>query len=312
MIPTQADLDAAAERVARYAHRTPVFTGAWFDERTGARVFFKAENLQRVGAFKFRGACNAVFSLDEAEARRGVLTHSSGNHAQAVALAARLRGVPAWVVMPEGAPAVKVQAVEGYGARVVRCAPTLAAREATAAELARETGAAFIHPYDDARVICGQSTAARELLEQAGPLDVVLAPVGGGGLLAGTALAAPSGTRVIGVEPAAADDAARSFHGGTLVPADNPRTIADGLRTSLGVLPFAIIRGHVADIVTVGEEEIIAAMRHVWERLKLVIEPSSAVPVAALLAGRVDVAGRRVGVILSGGNVDLDHLPWLR
>ncbi len=301
--------------MAPHVHRTPVFTSAFVDGRTGARVVFKAENLQKVGAFKFRGACNAVFSLGDDEARRGVLTHSSGNHAQAVALAARVRGVPAWVVMPEGAPAVKVAAVEGYGARIVRCAPTLAAREATAAEVQRETGAAFVHPYDDARVVAGQATAAMELLEQAGPLDVLLAPVGGGGLLGGTALAAAyfaPGTRVVGAEPAAADDAARSFHGGVLVPADNPRTVADGLRTSLGALNFAVLRRYVADVVTVGEDEIVAAMRHVWERMKLVIEPSSAVPVAALLSGRLDVEGRRVGVILSGGNVDLDHLPWFR
>lgn len=312
-LPDAESVREAAARIAPHAHRTPVFTSRHFDDLTGARIFFKAENLQRVGAFKFRGACNAVFALPDDEARRGVVTHSSGNHAQAVALAARLRGIPAWVVMPEGAPAVKVAAVRGYGAEIVRCAPTLAARERTAAEVRRETGARFIHPYDDPLIIAGQGTAALELLDQAGPLDLLLAPVGGGGLLSGTALAATTASpppRVIGAEPAAADDAHRSFHAGHLIPAADPKTIADGLRTSLGPLTFAVIRRHVADIVTVPEPAIAAAMRRVWERLKLVIEPSSAVPVAALTERLVDARDLRVGVILSGGNVDLDHLPW--
>ena len=310
---TLGDIRGAAVRIAPHAHRTPVLSSRQIDRLAGARLFFKCENFQRVGAFKFRGACNAVFSLSDAEAARGVLTHSSGNHAAAIALAARLRGVPAIVVMPTNSPAVKRAAVEGYGARIVPCEPTLSARESTsAAELAR-TGATFVHPYDNDRVIAGQGTAALELLEEAGELDLVLAPVGGGGLLSGTAVAVAEsapGTKVIAVEPAGADDACRSFHTGTLVPQTDPRTIADGLRTSLSERTFALIRRHVADIVTVEDVDTIAAMRLVWERMKIVIEPSAAVPLAGWLAGRVRLPARRVGIILSGGNVDLDHLPW--
>ncbi len=314
-LPTIADIRAAAERIGPYAHRTPVLTCASLDAMTGAALFFKCENFQRVGAFKFRGAANAVLSLTNEEAVRGVATHSSGNHAAALALAARLRGIPAHVVMPCTAKAVKRAAVAGYGARIVPCEPTLAAREATLADVVAATGATVIHPYNDARVIAGQGTAALELLADVPGLDVVMAPVGGGGLLSGTAIAvagASPNTRVVGAEPAAADDAFRSLEAGRIVPSADPRTIADGLLTSLGTLTFAAIRERVSEIVTVSEEAIVVAMRHTWERMKIVIEPSSAVPLGALLEGKLPAAGRRIGVILSGGNVDLADLPWGR
>jgi len=306
--PTIQDIRNAAERIRPYAHRTPVFTCATLDGMAGARLFFKAENFQKVGAFKFRGACNAVFSLSEAEAAKGVVTHSSGNHAQALALAARLRGIPARIVMPSNAPDVKKAAVAGYGAEITYCEPTLEARESTTARIMAETGATLVHPYDDARVIAGQGTAALELLEDVSNLDVVMTPVGGGGLLSGTAIAVKSlrpGARVIAAEPATADDAYRSFTTRELVPSVNPQTVADGLLTSLGKLTFPIILDHVDEIVTVTEEEIISAMRLVWERMKLVIEPSAAVPVAAALSGRTELKNKRVGIILSGGNLDL-------
>jgi threonine dehydratase len=312
--PTLADIERAAERIRPYAHRTPVLTCAALNGRTGAELFFKCENFQKVGAFKFRGAANAVFSLSEAEAARGVATHSSGNHAQALALAARLRGVPAHIVMPDNSPKVKVEAVRGYGGRIVFCRPTQAERERTLAEVVRETGAAFVHPYDDERVIAGQATAARELLAEVPRLDLLLAPVGGGGLASGTALAArylAPAARVVAAEPAGADDARRSLAEGRIVPSLEPRTIADGLRTSLGRLTFPILRALLAEVVTVSEEGIVAAMRLVWERMKVLIEPSAAVPVAALLEGALPARGLRVGVILSGGNLDLDALPWL-
>lgn len=305
-----ADLSAireAARRIAPYAHRTPVVTSQYFDRVTGGQLFFKCENLQKAGAFKFRGACNAVFSLSDEEAARGVATHSSGNHAQALALAAQLLGIPAWIVMPENAPAVKQAAVREYGGQIVPCAPTLAAREATAETVIRETGATFIHPYNDARIIAGQGTAALELLETVPELDLILAPVGGGGLLSGTALAtaelSPS-TAVMAAEPAGADDAYRSLATGRLIPVEQPNTVADGLRTSLGELTFAVIQQHVQEIVTVNDDEIVAAMKTFWQRTKLLIEPSAAVPVAAVLSGRIPTAGRRIGIILSGGNVD--------
>lgn len=306
-------IDAAAVRIAPHAHRTPVMTSRSLDVKADAVLFFKCENLQRVGAFKFRGACNAVFSLSDAEARRGVATHSSGNHAQALALAARLRGIPAHIVMPENAPAIKKRAVAGYDARITFCEPTLAARERTLDAVVADTGAAFIHPYNDERIIAGQATAARELLADVPDLDVIMAPVGGGGLLSGTALAAHyhvSSPAVIAAEPEGADDAKRSFEAGHIIPSVNPRTIADGLLTSLGDKTYEIIRRYVHDIVTVSDDAIIAAMRLVWERMKLVIEPSAAVPLAALLDHSIDLSGRRVGIIFSGGNVDMDRLPW--
>lgn len=311
--PVPADVLEAAARIRPYAHRTPVFTCATLDRLTGARLFFKCENLQKVGAFKFRGACNAVMSLPPAAAAAGVATHSSGNHAAALALAARLRGLPAYIVMPDNAPRVKREAVAGYGGIIRLCAPTLAAREETLAEVVRETGAVFIHPYNDPRVIAGQGTAALELLAEVPDLEVIVAPVGGGGLLSGTALAAEAaapGARIVGAEPAGADDACRSLREGRIVPSVEPRTMADGLLTSLGELTFAIIRRRVELIATVSEPGIAAAMRLIWERMKLVVEPSSAVTLAALLEEGLAAADRRVGIILSGGNVELGKLPW--
>jgi len=312
-VPTLADLQAASERIRPEAHRTPVLRSRGLDERLGASLAFKCENLQRVGAFKFRGAANAVLSLSPAEAARGVATHSSGNHAQALALAARIRGIPAHIVMPEGSSKVKVAAVRGYGGRIVFSANTQEARERTLQEVLRATGATLVHPYNDPRVIAGQATACMELLEEATDLDLVLVPVGGGGLASGTALAcrylAPR-VRVVGVEPAAADDAFRSLRDGVIHPSVAPQTIADGLRTSLGTLTFEILRSGLERIVTVSEASIVEAMRLVWERMKIVVEPSAAVPVAALLEGVVPAATGRIGVILSGGNVDLDALPW--
>jgi threonine dehydratase len=308
------DLRAAAERIKPWAHRTPILTSSFFDEKTGGALFFKCESFQRVGAFKFRGAANAVFSLDEAAARRGVITHSSGNHAQAIALAAKLRGIDACIVMPQNAPRVKVEAVRGYGARIVFAGNAPGDRERVLRDVAAESGAEFIHPSDDQRVIAGQATSAMEIIADLPDLDLIVAPVGGGGLLSGTSLAAryfAAGTRVIGAEPEAADDARRSFLTGVIVPSGNPQTVADGLRTSLGPNTFGIVRACVNDIALATEEGIVAAMRLVWERMKIVIEPSAAVPLAAILEGRIAVRGKRVAVIFSGGNVDLDALPWV-
>jgi len=315
--PEAPDLQAirnAAERIRPYAHRTPVLTCSSLDAMAGAELFFKCENFQKVGAFKFRGAANTVFSLSEEEASRGVATHSSGNHAQALALAARLRGILAHIVMPENSPKVKVAAVRGYGARIVFCPPTQRDREQTLERVVGQTGATFIHPYNNLGIIAGQGTCALELLEQVSDLDMVMAPVGGGGLLSGTALSChylrPE-LRVIAAEPKGADDAFRSLRDGRIYPSENPRTVADGLRTSLGTLTFPIIRRYVERIVTVGENSIVAAMRAVWERMKILIEPSAAVPLAGILEGNVEARDKRIGIILSGGNLDLDTLPWL-
>jgi len=314
---TLEDVRRAAERIRDHIHRTPVVTCRALDERAGRRLFFKCENLQKVGAFKMRGAANAVLSLPEADRARGVVTHSSGNFAQALALAARRAGVPAHIVMPETAPAVKRRAVLGYGARVIECAPNLAARESTAAAVVTETGATFVHPYDRAEIIAGQGTCALELLEAVPDLDAIVAPVGGGGLMSGISIAARGvreSIRLFGAEPAGADDAARSLAAGKLLPQTGPVTIADGLLTSLGSLTWPILRDHLEAMITVTEEEIVAAMRLVFSRAKLVIEPSAAVAVAAALSD--DFRDRdgidRVGVVLSGGNVDLDRLPWMR
>jgi len=308
-----ADIESAAERIAGKIHRTPVMTCTALDDRAGARLFFKCENFQKVGAFKMRGATNAVFSLSETEAKAGVATHSSGNHAQALALAARLRGITAYVVMPSNAPGVKVTAVEGYGAEIIMCEPTLAARESTVAEVIARTGAILIHPFDNDQIIAGQGTAARELLQEVPELDLVIAPVGGGGLLAGTALAttamAPKAL-VYGAEPKGADDTFRSFAAGEIIPMVEPNTIADGLLTTVGQRNFAIIQESVRGIWTVDDAQIVAAMRLVFERMKIVIEPSAAVAVAAVMSHAKDVSGLRVGIILSGGNLDLESLPW--
>jgi threonine dehydratase len=310
-----ASIRAAAERIAGGVHRTPVLTCAALDDLAGASLFFKCENLQKVGAFKMRGALNAVLSLSEEAARQGVVTHSSGNFAQAVALAARTRGIPAYIVMPEGAPAVKRRAVEGYGAEITTCPATLEARQTTADAVQQRTGATFLHPYDQAPVIAGQGTVALELMEQVKGLDAVLVPVGGGGLISGIALAlrelAPS-VQVYGAEPSGADDAARSRAAGRLIPQTGPNTIADGLLTSLGELTWPVVRDLVADIVVVDDEAIVHAMRLIWERMKIIVEPSSATVLAAALHPEANPAirGRRIGMVLSGGNVDVGQLPW--
>jgi threonine dehydratase len=308
------DIMGAKLRIAPYAHRTPVMTSRTMDELTGGRIFFKCENLQRMGAFKFRGAVNAVFSLEEAEARRGVATHSSGNHAQALALAARIRGIDACIVMPRDAPRVKVDAVRGYGAGIVFTGNAPEDRERTLDEVVKERGAVFIHPSDDLRVIAGQGTCALEVLDEVPDVHIIVTPVGGGGLLSGTAVATRAvspATQVVGAEPAAADDAWRSFTSGILHPSGNPHTVADGLRTSLGPNTFRIVRSLVSEIVTTSEEAIITAMKLLWERMKIVVEPSAAVPLAAIMEGKLEVRGTRTAIILSGGNVDLDTLPWL-
>ena len=304
----------AEERIRPYVHRTPVLTCSALNRIVGSELFFKCENFQKIGAFKIRGATNAALSLSSEEAARGVATHSSGNHAAAIALAALRLGTKAYVVMPENSPSVKVDAVAGYGAEITFCRPTLEAREEGLAQVVASTGAAFIHPYNDDRVIAGQGTAALELCEDVRNLDVVMVPVGGGGLLSGTAVAVAAispGTAVVGAEPENADDAFRSFRAGRIIPSENPDTIADGLRTSLGDRTFPIIMKQVDEIVTVGEKEIVRAMRLIWERMKIIVEPSAAVPLAALVAGRFDVSGKRTGIILSGGNVDLTALPWV-
>lgn len=307
------DIKSAARRIAPYIHRTPVLTSQSLDQRVGAQIFMKCENLQKVGAFKFRGASNAVWSLTDEEAKRGVVTHSSGNHAQALALAAKMRGIPAYIVMPENAPLVKKNAVAGYGGNITFCEPTLQARESTMEKIRLDTGASVVHPYNDEHVIAGQGTAALELLEDIPDLDVIIAPVGGGGLLSGTSIAATGirkGIRVIGAEPEKADDAFRSMKAGEIVPSLHPKTIADGLLTSLGTLTFPIIQKRVEQIVTVSETGIIESMKFIWERAKIIIEPSAATVIAVPWENKIDLSGLKVGVILSGGNVDLEKLPW--
>ncbi len=311
--PDLRTIQEAHRRITPHIHHTPVFTSSSLAALAGAQLFFKCENLQKTGSFKIRGATNAIFSLRPEEAARGVVTHSSGNHAAAVALAARWRGIPAWIVMPKNAPAAKARAVEAYGGHITWCEPTLAAREAAASQLVGETGAQLIHPYNDPRIIAGQATAALEFLKDIPELGAILAPVSGGGLLSGTAIAAkelrPS-IRVIGCEPKNADDAYRSFASGRLEPPASAHTIADGLRASLCDLTLLILRERVNEIALVTEEEIIDAMRLVWERMKLVIEPSAAVAVAPALTGKIRAEGARVGILLSGGNVDLASLPF--
>jgi threonine dehydratase/serine racemase len=308
------DVRAAAGRIAGWAHRTPVMTCATLNRRAGKSLFFKCEQWQKVGAFKFRGACNAIRKLSAETATAGVVTHSSGNHAQAVALAARMRGIPAHIVMPRTAPRVKRNAVEEYGGRVVECEPTLAARETTTARVQAETGATLVPPYNHRDVMAGQGTIALELLEQAPLIEAIIAPIGGGGLISGLAIAAKAlnpKLRIFAAEPQGADDAARSKAAGRLIPQTGPKTIADGLLTSLGDLTWPVLRDLVDEVITVSEEEIVAALRLSWERGKLLIEPSAAVAVAAVLSERfraVDV--HHAGVVLSGGNVDVEALPW--
>jgi threonine dehydratase len=305
----------AHARIKDKINHTPVLTSATLDAKAGAQLFFKCENFQKVGAFKARGATNAVFLLSDAQARRGVATHSSGNHAAALARAAGLRGIAAHIVMPSNAPQAKQAAVARYGGRIVFCEPTLAARESTCARVIAETGATLIHPYDDLHVMAGQGTTALELLASVPELDWLLCPVGGGGQLSGVAVASKAlkpSIRVAGVEPAGADDAYRSLQAGHIIPSINPQTIADGLRSSLGQQPFAEIKRHVDEIVTVSEQSIVQAMRTIWEVMKIIIEPSAAVPYAAILEDKIKIAGQNVGIILSGGNLDLDTLPWMK
>lgn len=306
---------SAHVRIRPHIHRTPVFTSESIDHITGAHLFFKCENLQKTGSFKFRGATNAVLSLTDEEAKRGVVTVSSGNHAAAISLAARRRGIPAWIVMPRTAPRAKRQAVESYGGRVTECEYSVASRDAACKILQEKTGAVLIHPYNNPQVIAGQGTATIELLEDVPDLDVIITPVSGGGLLSGTSIAAKSmrpQIRVIGAEPKNADDAYRSFASGKIEPAAKTETIADGLRATLCPLTFSILRRHVDEIALVTEDEILAAMRTLWERLKLIIEPSGAVSAAIAIHKKFPAEGKRIGVILSGGNLDLDQIPFVR
>lgn len=307
-IPDFNDVIAAHQIVQKYAHKTPVLTNTSINHICGAEIFFKCENFQKVGAFKFRGASNSVFSLTDEDARKGVATHSSGNHAQALALSAKMRGIPAVIVMPENSPKVKSDAVIGYGAEVVFCKPTLQAREDALNKIVEEQGCTFIHPYNNPMVIAGQATAAKELIEDVPDLDYIIAPVGGGGLMSGTLIStkylSPS-TKVIGAEPEGADDAYRSLISGRIEPSINPNTIADGLLTSLGEITFEIISKNIDQIITASDELAIKALRLIWERMKIIIEPSSAFPLATILSGKADLSNKRIGIIISGGNVDI-------
>ena len=312
-IPTYDDVLIAHERIKPYIHETPVMTSRFLNELTGAELFFKCENLQKAGAFKVRGASNAVFGLTEAEAAVGVATHSSGNHALSLSYAAGQRGIPVTVVMPRTAPQAKKDAVRGYGGTIVECEPSTSSREAVFAEVA-ESGADFVHPYNDPRVIAGQATCSKELLSQVDNLDAVIAPIGGGGMISGTCLTlstiAPQ-VKIYAAEPLNADDAARSFRAGHIIADDAPDTVADGLKVPLKDLTWHFVSNHVTDILTATEEDIVEAMKLVWKRMKIVIEPSSAVPLATILKNPELFRGKRVGVIITGGNVDLDKLPWL-
>ncbi len=311
--PTIEEIRKAHDRIRPYIHRTPIMTCRSINEMAGCEIFFKCDNLQKVGAFKIRGATNAVLSLPEEEARRGVVTHSSGNHAQALALAAKWRGIPAYIVMPEDAPEVKKNAVRGYGGKITYCRPTVADRETTAARVQEETGATFVHPYDNEDVIAGQGTAAKEFLEDQPDLDVILTPVGGGGLLAGTLLAAKAikpTVKVLAMEPANVDDAKRSVAAGRIMTNETTQTIADGLKTNLGEKTFPIIKRLVDEVISVPEEDILPTLRVMLERMKLVIEPSSAVPLAPLLTGDLKLPGLKVGIHLCGGNIDFGAIDW--
>lgn len=313
-IPTFEQLQKSYLNIRNKVHRTPVMSSRKVNERAGGSLLFKCENFQRVGAFKFRGAWNAIQQLSEKQAKMGVATHSSGNHGQAVALAAKMRGIPAYIVMPENAPQVKVNAVQDYGANITFCDSTQEARETTLQKVVNETSATFIHPYDNPHVIMGQGSAAIELLEDHPDLDMILAPVGGGGLLSGSAIAAKGlsdNITVIGAEPEVANDAYLSFQSGRLHPVQSTNTVADGLRTSLSELTFKCIQQHADRIVTVSENQIIEAMRFIWERMNIIIEPSCAVPVAALFSNKIDVTNKKAGIIITGGNMDLDKLPWI-
>lgn len=314
-LPNKHDIALAAERIKPHTHQTPLISNQSINSILGGEIHFKCENLQKAGAFKSRGACNAVFSLDEEQLLKGVCTHSSGNHAQALARAATLRNIPAYIVMPETAPQVKVNAVKGYGGQITFCKPTLEARESTLKKVVERYGAYEVHPYNNLMIIAGQASCAKEIFEAKNDFDIIMAPVGGGGLLSGTAIStkiySPS-TKIIAAEPKGADDAYLSFYGGHFVPSVNPKTIADGLLTSLGSITYPIIRDLVDEIVCVEEDSIISAMKLIWERMKLIVEPSSAVPLAAILEEKTDIKGKKVAIILSGGNIDLDNLPWYK
>ena len=314
LIPTFDDMLAAHERIAPHIHRTPVLTSSYLNDLTGAKLFFKCENFQKAGAFKVRGATNAVFGLPEEMLEKGVCTHSSGNHALSLSYAAGRRGIPCNVVMPRTAPQAKKDAVRGYGGTIIECEPSTSSREAVFAEVQARTGGDFVHPYNDPRVIAGQGTCARELMAQTGGLDMVVAPIGGGGMISGTCLTlselAPD-VQVIAAEPEQADDAYRSFRAGHIIADDAPETVADGLKVPLKDLTWHFVSTYVRDILTASEEEIVEAMKLTWQRMKIVMEPSSAVPLATILKNRERFAGKRVGVIVTGGNVDLDKLPWM-
>jgi threonine dehydratase len=312
-IPSKSDILQAANRIGKYIHRTPILTSENLNSIFGCQLYFKCENLQKTGAFKSRGAVNAVFSLRDDEITNGVCTHSSGNHAAALSRAAMLREVDAHIVMPENSSKVKIAAVKHYGGKITFCKSTLNSRETTLKKVIEQSGALEIHPYDDPRIIAGQATASLEIFEDMDTLDIIMAPVGGGGLLSGTALATKyfsKETKIIAAEPEQADDAFRSFITKTFTPSVNPNTIADGLRTSLGEWTFPIIMQNVDEIVTVSEKGIVAAMRLIWERMKIIVEPSSAVPLAAIMENKFDPKGKKIGIIFSGGNVDLENLPW--
>jgi len=312
-VPSFSDIVSAHKRILHIIHKTPVLTSSSINRILGVDLYFKCENFQKVGAFKFRGASNAVLALTPEEASKGVATHSSGNHAAALALAASMKGIPAYIVMPENAPEIKKKAVAGYGGIITFCEPTLKAREDTLEKILKETGANVIHPYNNFNVICGQGTACKELLEEINNLDIIISPVGGGGLLSGTAICAKAikpGIKVFGAEPINADDAFRSFHSQEIIPSVNPHTIADGLLTSLAPVTYEAIRKNVDEILCVTEESIIQAMQMIWERMKIIIEPSSAVTLAAVMMNPELFSGKKGGLILSGGNVDLKKLPF--
>ena len=314
-IPTYEDVIAAHARIEPYIHRTPVLTSSYFNELTGAQLFFKCENFQKAGAFKVRGACNAVFDLDDETAKKGVATHSSGNHALSLSYAAGRRGIPVTVVMPRTAPEAKKAAVRGYGGTVVECEPSTSSREAVFAEVVAASGAEFVHPYNDPRVIAGQATCSKELVEDIPDLDAVVAPIGGGGMISGSCLTLSNispDTKIYAAEPLNADDAYRSFRAGHIIADDAPQTVADGLKVPLKELTWHFVSNYVEDILLATEQEIIDAMYLTWQRMKIVIEPSCAVPLAVILKNRAVFEGKRVGVIITGGNVDLNKLPWMQ
>jgi len=311
--PAKQDIIYAYERIKNHIHRTPILTSSALNSIFGCELFFKCENMQKVGAFKFRGASNAVLSMDKNDLQKGVSTHSSGNHAAALALAAKIQNIPAYIVMPRTAPQIKKAAVEGYKGKIIFCEPTLQAREETLSKVVEKTGAVFVHPFDNYSIIAGQATCAKEIYEDLTGLDYIITPVGGGGLLSGTCLSTKyfsANTKVIGAEPKGADDTFRSIRDGMIHPSVNPKTICDGLLTQLSNKTFTIIRNNVTKIITVEEESIVKAMRMIWERMKIIVEPSSAITLAVILENKDQFTSKRIALILSGGNVDLDHLPW--